>query len=411
MLALLALAGLLRPEAWAFSGLYWLYLLLGPHGTRRELAGLALLAPSAPLLWLLSDLAITGDPLWSLTNTRHTAETLDRVTGIANVPEYIPRRIGEILRPPVLVGAALGGVLSLLWLRARALVGRGRRGRSPCAVFAAFATIGLPINTRYAFLAAAILLHVLRRRRVRLDPPERGGPAPALVDGGRRARAGGAASPTRRPSTARRTANWTNWHASSSIENDLLALVDDDSITLRCGPVGVPNHAPHPAARAVSEDEPREHRERPGQADLLRAVRRPGEPGRSKQTTSSTHTTRTVRSPCPPGFTEAHANRSWLVFPALRPIAGAGPCTPRRDSARRTPIAARDSGPGAPAAPAGDRLRLLPSGPDLVRKPTPRGTRTIDAPNDGATGAENPSKGSSAPLERIADTGHRYLPA
>ena len=73
-------------------------------------------------------------------------------------------------------------------------------------------------------------------------------------------------------------------------------------------------------------------------------------------------------------------------------------------------IAARDSGPGTPAAPAGDRLRLLPSGPDLVHKPTPRGTRTIDAPDDGATGA-NPSEGNSAPLERIADSGHRYLPA
>ena len=51
-------------------------------------------------------------------------------------------------------------------------------------------------------------------------------------------------------------------------------------------------------------------------------------------------------------------------------------------------IAVHSSGPGAPAAPAGDRLRLLPSGPDLVHKPTPRGTRTIDAPSDGATGAE-----------------------
>ncbi len=39
VLSLLALAGLLRPEAWAFSGLYWLYLALG-HGsasTRRLL--------------------------------------------------------------------------------------------------------------------------------------------------------------------------------------------------------------------------------------------------------------------------------------------------------------------------------------------------------------------------------------
>jgi len=51
-------------------------------------------------------------------------------------------------------------------------------------------------------------------------------------------------------------------------------------------------------------------------------------------------------------------------------------------------IAVQHSGPGTPAAPAGDRLRLLPSGPDLVHKPTPRGTRTIDAPNSGATGAK-----------------------
>ena len=65
-----------------------------------------------------------------------------------------------------------------------------------------------------------------------------------------------------------------------------------------------------------------------------------------------------------------------------------GPCTPHRDPRHRPPIAARDSGPGAPTTPAGDRLRLLPSGPDLVHKPTPRGTRTIDAPNSGATGAK-----------------------
>src|SRR5664280_607976 len=120
VLALLALAGLLRPEAWAFSGLYWLYalewtpaLLRGrgtraagalrsqrPTRTRREIAQLTLLAAAALLLWVLSDLAITGQPLWSLSNTRHTASTLGRVTGIANVPQYIPRRIGEILRPP-----------------------------------------------------------------------------------------------------------------------------------------------------------------------------------------------------------------------------------------------------------------------------------------------------------------------
>ena len=35
MLVLLALAGLLRPEAWVFSGLYWLYLALPTVRARR----------------------------------------------------------------------------------------------------------------------------------------------------------------------------------------------------------------------------------------------------------------------------------------------------------------------------------------------------------------------------------------
>ena len=128
-----------------------------PLRTRGELIRLTLLAAAAPLIWVLGDLLVTGDPLWSLTNTRHTASTLHRTRGIANVPEYIPRRIGEILRPPVLAGAALGGVLSLLWLRARAVPGARRRRRSRSSCSPLFASLGLPINTRYAFLAAAIL--------------------------------------------------------------------------------------------------------------------------------------------------------------------------------------------------------------------------------------------------------------
>ena len=78
------------------------------HRSRQELALLTLLAASAPLVWLLSDLVITGNPLWSLTNTRHTASTLRRVSGITNVPQYIPRRIGEILRPPAACGRRPG---------------------------------------------------------------------------------------------------------------------------------------------------------------------------------------------------------------------------------------------------------------------------------------------------------------
>ncbi len=72
VIALLGLAGLLRPEAWLFAGVYWLYLWRG--SSPRERAALAGLVALAPLLWGASDLLITGDPLWSLTNTRSTAQ-------------------------------------------------------------------------------------------------------------------------------------------------------------------------------------------------------------------------------------------------------------------------------------------------------------------------------------------------
>jgi hypothetical protein len=304
VLVLLALAGLLRPEAWAFSGVYWLYL---KDWTPRT----TLLAAAAPLAWVLSDLAITGDPLWSLTNTRHTAETLDRVTGIANVPEYIPRRIGEILRPPVLVGAALGGVLSLLWLRRRALLGAGA-GVLAVVVFAAFASVGLPIDTRYAFLAAAILCVFCGAGAfgwMRLQPgdPKRrwwmaGGVLVliALI----------AYVPSQYRSAHDQLDKLAHQH---SVENDLLALVDDHAINLRCGPVGVPNHAPIPLLALYLKTSPRnivsaeaghihsgiyvDPASREVEEDYVLDPRDPHE-----------------AVSVPPGFSASATSRSWLIF-------------------------------------------------------------------------------------------------
>jgi hypothetical protein len=327
VLALLALAGLLRPEAWAFSGIYWIYLVSSPFGsrgaggtsgslrTRRELVTLTLLAAAAPLIWILSDLLITGEPLWSLTNTRDTASTLHRIRGIANVPEYIPRRIGEILRPPVLVGAALGGVLSLLWLRRRAVPG-ALAGVLAVLVFAAFAALGLPINTRYAFLTAAILCiffgaGVFGWTRLEREDPRRRwwmlGGALVLL-------ALLAYAPSQYRSAHHELDNLARQH---SIEGDLLALVDDHSIELRCGPVGVPNHAPVPLlalylktspARVVSPEagaittgvyvDPASRRV---EQDYILDPRDP-------------HAAASV----PPGFRAVKTNRSWLIFERCR---------------------------------------------------------------------------------------------
>jgi hypothetical protein len=244
VLALLALAGLLRPEAWVFAGLYWLYLAFEGGRTTPELAWLAVLVLAAPTVWVVSDWLVTGDAMWSLTNTRHTAEALGRETGIAKVPEYIPRRIGEILGPAALAGAALGGVLSLVWLRARALPG-AVVGAVAVVVFAAFATVGLPINTRYAFLAGAILCIFCGVAVFgwMLLPAGHGGRrwwmlAAALV----------AVGLVVSIPAQYRTDHHELWELARQqrIQNDLTELVDEGAISARCEPVGVPNHAPIP---------------------------------------------------------------------------------------------------------------------------------------------------------------------
>ena len=154
VIALLDLAGLLRPEAWLFAGVYWLY--LWRWASPRERAALAVLVALPPVLWALSDLAVTGRPLWSLTNTRNTARQLQRATGILNVPYYGARRIGEVLGPDGLVVGALGGLMSLWLARSRALLGAAT-GVVAVVAFAILGAAGLPIQDRYVFLIAAIL--------------------------------------------------------------------------------------------------------------------------------------------------------------------------------------------------------------------------------------------------------------
>jgi hypothetical protein len=311
VLVLLGLAGLLRPEAWAFSGLYWLYLTPWQTHARREVVRLTLLVGAAPLVWLLSDLAITGDPLWSLTHTQHTASLFDRVTGIANVPEYIPRRIGEILRPAVLLGAALGGVLSLLWLRRRALIGASA-GVVAVVVFAAFAAIGLPINTRYAFLAAAILSIFCgagafgwmrlprgdRRRRWWMA-----GSAVVIV-------ALLAYAPSDYRSAHRQLGELARTHA---IEDELVALVGDGAINLRCGPIGVPNHAPVPLLSLYLKTSPR-NIVSPEAGHIVSGIYvDPASKEVEKDYVLDSHDP-VERVSVPPGFSESAANRSWLIF-------------------------------------------------------------------------------------------------
>ncbi|MDE3069635.1 MAG: hypothetical protein KGJ43_02785 [Acidobacteriota bacterium] len=337
VLVLLALAGLLRPEAWVFAGLYWLYLaaggrveadpgslrvrrvMVGAAASEREsalgvaqLGRLAALVVCAPLIWVLSDLAVTGNAMWSLTHTMATAATLHRVTGIANVPQYIPRRIGEIVRPVELAGAALGGVLSLLWLRARALMGAAV-GVVAVLVFALLATVGLPIDTRYAFLAAAILCTFCAVGAFgwmllsRTDPVRRYWAAAGLAV----LVALAATIPAQYRSIHTQLRNLTR---QESAQNSLLALVRGGMISARCAPVGVPNHAPIPLLALYLKV-------RPGRvlsAQVQQVTRGTYVEAANEEVRRDyildPHEPRTLEPGVPAGFRQTAANRDWLVY-------------------------------------------------------------------------------------------------
>lgn len=125
-MALLVLAGLLRPEAWVLAGLLWCWRVLGPGGvtrnatyghdrghTPRDAVALAALAVTAPVLWLLSDLVVTGDPLHSLTSTSELAEALGRDRGIAKAPRLFVVYVFDVARAPVALAGVIGAVLAV----------------------------------------------------------------------------------------------------------------------------------------------------------------------------------------------------------------------------------------------------------------------------------------------------------
>lgn len=151
VLVLLALAGLLRPDAWVLSAAYWLY--IAPGLDRGSRVRTALLAAAGPLVWALSDLAITGDPLYSLLYTQEAADQLGRVTGLVNVPAELVDGLRTQLRPVEYLGGGIGLAACLYLRRGGALVPMALVA-SGVLVFLALGVADLPLNDRYLRLTA-----------------------------------------------------------------------------------------------------------------------------------------------------------------------------------------------------------------------------------------------------------------
>ena len=117
---------------------------------------LIVLALAAPLIWALYDWITAGSPTYSFTGTRETVETLGRQTGPVDLVLYGPRRLGEVLQWPGMVGALGGVILGLAFLRRRSVTGVAAAVLA-LAAFAVLACAGLAILPRYTMLAAAVL--------------------------------------------------------------------------------------------------------------------------------------------------------------------------------------------------------------------------------------------------------------
>ncbi|MGN6815192.1 MAG: hypothetical protein ACTHK3_03795 [Solirubrobacterales bacterium] len=287
VLALLVAAGLLRPEAWGFSLAYLLWLSFDPEKLKRpertenaslERAdtqsaglmrpalvrardafsvpplGLILLALAGPLLWILFDAITTGEPLYSLTGTQATVETLERKTGPVDLVLYGPRALGEVMQWPGMIGALGGVVLGFAFLRRRSALGIGVAVLA-LAAFAFLAAAGLAIIARYTMLAGAILsifvaVGLLGWRLLEPGHPWR-----------RRWQAFAGVVllmfviwlPNQWSLDSTVNTDLTN---QGRIENDLTDLVDAGAFEPLCGPIAVPNHRAVPRLAFGLEIEP-----------------------------------------------------------------------------------------------------------------------------------------------------------
>ena len=314
VLALLALAGLLRPEAWLLSAAYWLWLV--PARRASELARLAVLGALAPLLWLLTDGLVTGDPLWSFRGTRELGAELERPTGLASLPRVLPFRLGEILRLPELIASVVGFSAGIWWLRARTLLPAALAALNG-ASYVAFALAGLPLLGRYLFLAASMLalfaaLATLGWRALEADHPAR-----------RRLRAGGVVvlaalvlfAPTQ---VDRLEALRRDIAARDRIQADLLRLVRAPAAApalAACQPLYVPNHRPVPSLAYWTQRRPREV--------ISAQLRAPGPDGAFLAPASPEVARLSILDPrdperldarVPAGYRPVARNRSWVLY-------------------------------------------------------------------------------------------------
>jgi hypothetical protein len=159
--ALLACAGLLRPEAWLLIGLYFLWMaagVRGPLGTRlRWWARYATWAAVGPVVWVAVDYLVTGHPLFSLQHTSGLAEELGRTKGLAEVPSAMKQFFYNLAKVPVLY-AAIAGFGIALWLAPRRILMPAALWLIGTGTFVLVGVAGLSVIDRYLLVPTLMVM-------------------------------------------------------------------------------------------------------------------------------------------------------------------------------------------------------------------------------------------------------------
>ncbi|HEV3001089.1 MAG TPA: hypothetical protein VGW75_10165 [Solirubrobacteraceae bacterium] len=155
VLVMLAVAGMLRPEAWLISGLYLLWVgWPADWGTRVRYAALAALGP---LVWAGSDWIVTGDPAWSLTYTSAFAEELGRNKSASGLLPSIWEFLVKLDKLQVLVGGIVGLCLAVALVPRRAAV-PGALLAVGIGTFLLVGLAGFSVIDRYLLVASMVVI-------------------------------------------------------------------------------------------------------------------------------------------------------------------------------------------------------------------------------------------------------------
>jgi hypothetical protein len=246
---LLAAAGLLRPEAWILSGVYFLWMSWDASWAAR--VRYAALTAIGPVLWSATDFIVTGDPLFSLTSTKDLAAELQRTRSGGDVLSALPAYLRGTVKTPVYFVGLLGLAIAIWRFPLRTIV--------PLVLFLAGALAfvatglaGLSVIVRYLlvpsvmmtlFAAVALGGWTMTPRGSRLRKAWIAGAAAVTVVG--------LIYTAIQPPSLERFNNELSFRGEQG--RSLHRLLETDAVSrgLRCGGVSVPTHKLIPDTRWV----------------------------------------------------------------------------------------------------------------------------------------------------------------